>query len=112
MKRLSGTSISTVRDLRMADDRVLEPVFGRYTQKTRDRAAGIDDRPVVPARAEKSISAEETYDTDLASREDMERELLRLTERTASRLRKAALAAGTVQIKIREARFQDLHPPA
>ena len=118
MKRLSGTSISTIRDLRMADDRVLEPVFGRYTRKTRDRAAGIDDRPVMPARAEKSISAEETYDADLASREDMERELLRLTERTASRLRKAALAAGTVQIKIREASFKTytrqrkLQPPA
>ncbi len=106
LKRLSSTSISTVRDLRVAEDRMLEPIFGRYTRKTRDRAAGIDDRPVVPARAEKSISAEETYDSDLASREDMERELLRLTERTAARLRKAGLAAGTVQIKIRQADFK------
>ncbi|MGB5690259.1 MAG: DNA polymerase IV [Woeseiaceae bacterium] len=106
LKRLSHTSISTVRDLRMAEDRVLAPIFGRYTQKTRDRAAGIDDRPVVPARAEKSISAEETYDSDLTSREHMERELLRLTERTASRLRKGGLAAGTVQIKIRQADFK------
>jgi len=106
LKRLSSTSISTVRDLRVAEDRMLEPIFGRYTRKTRDRAAGIDDRPVVPARAEKSISAEETYDSDLASREDMERELLRLTERTAARLRKAGLAAGTVQIKVRQADFK------
>ena len=106
LKRLSRTSISTVRDLRMAENRVLEPIFGRYTHKTRDRAAGIDARPVVPARAEKSISAEETYDSDLVSREHMERELLRLTERTASRLRKGGLAAGTVQIKIREADFK------
>jgi len=118
LKRLSGTSVSTVRDLRMAEDRVLEPIFGRYTRKTRDRASGIDDRPVVPARAEKSISAEETYDTDLAVREDMERELLRLTERTASRLRKANLAAGTIQIKIRQADFKTytrqrkVQPPA
>ena len=118
LKRLSGTSISTIRDLRMAEDRILEPVFGRYTRKTRDRASGIDDRPVIPARAEKSISAEETYDTDLAVREDMERELLRLTERTASRLRKSSLAAGTVQIKIRQADFKTytrqrkMRPPA
>ncbi len=105
LKRLSRASISTVRDLRTADDRVLEPIFGRYTQKTRDRAAGIDDRPVVAAREEKSISAEETYDTDLARREDMERELLRLAEKTTARLRKAGLAASTVQIKIREPDF-------
>jgi DNA polymerase-4 len=118
LKRLSGSSISTVRDLRTAEDRTLEPIFGRYTRKTRERAAGIDDRSVVPARAEKSISAEETYDSDLASREDMERELLRLTERTASRLRKGGLAAGTVQIKIRQADFKTftrqrkVQPPA
>jgi len=118
LKRLSGTSVSTVRDLRMAEDRVLEPIFGRYTRKTRDRASGIDDRPVIPARAEKSISAEETYDTDLAVREDMERELLRLTERTASRLRRANLAAGTIQIKVRQADFKTytrqrkVQPPA
>jgi DNA polymerase-4 len=118
LKKLSGTSISTVRDLRLADDRILEPVFGRYTRKTRDRASGIDDRPVVSSRAEKSISAEETYDIDLTSREEMERELLRLTERTATRLRKAGLSAGTVQIKIRQSSFETctrqrrVHPPA
>jgi len=106
LKRLAGTAISTVRDLRLADDRILEPVFGRYTQKTRDRASGIDDRPVVPSRAEKSISAEETYDSDLATRDAMERELLRLAERTTSRLRKADLAAGTVQVKIRQSDFK------
>ena len=106
MKRLSGTGISTFRDLRMAETRILEPVFGRFTQKTRDRAAGIDDRPVVPAREEKSISAEETYDKDLATRESMDRELLRLTERTATRLRKAGLVAGTIQIKIRQSDFK------
>ena len=106
LKRLDGTAIRTVRDLRLADDRLLEPVFGRYTQKTRERASGIDARPVIPSRAEKSISAEETYDKDLTSIDAMERELLRLTERTATRLRKAGLAAGTVQIKIRQSDFK------
>jgi DNA polymerase-4 len=105
LKRLSGVSISTVRDLRMADDGVLEPIFGRYTQKTRDRAAGVDNRPVVASREEKSISAEETYDTDIATRAEMECELLRLTEKTSARLRKAGLAAATVQVKIRQPDF-------
>jgi DNA polymerase-4 len=35
----------------------------------------------------------------------MERQLLRLAERTAGRLRKAALSAGTVQVKIRQSDF-------
>ena len=106
LKRLAGTGIETVRDLRLAEDRVLEPVFGRFTRKTRDRAAGIDGRPVTPSRAEKSISAEQTYGSDLARREDMERELLKLTERTTTRLRRAELAAATVQIKIRQSDFR------
>lgn len=105
LKRLSRVPITTVRDLRTADDHVLEPIFGRYTRKTRDRAAGIDDRPVVPSREEKSISAEETYDTDLAQRPQMERELLRLAEKTTARLRKAGFAAATIQVKIRQPDF-------
>ncbi len=104
--RLHEVNIRTIRDLRLAPDRDLEPIFGRYTQRTRDRASGIDSRPVVPSREEKSISAEETYDVDLSERQDMERELLRLAETTARRLRKAELQAGTVQIKIRLPDFQ------
>lgn len=118
LKRLHGIHIQTVRDLRQALDRDLEPIFGRYTQKTRDRASGIDSRPVVPSREEKSISAEETYDQDLSDPSVMNREILRLTERTAARLRKASLAASTIQIKIRRADFttytrqQRVKPPA
>ena len=104
--RLHKVNVRTIRDLRSAPDRDLEPIFGRYTQRTRDRASGIDSRPVVSNREEKSISAEETYDVDLSARQDMERELLRLAETTARRLRKAQLQAGTVQIKIRLPDFQ------
>ena len=118
LKHLARIGVASVRDLRLAKDRDLEPVFGRYTQKTRERASGIDARPVVPSRAEKSISAEETFATDLSNPADMERELLRLSERTAARLRKAELCAGTVQVKIRRADFttftrqRKLNPPA
>lgn len=117
LKRLAAASISTVRDLREADDRTLEPIFGRYTHRTRERAAGIDQRPVVASRKEKSISAEETYDTDLERRDDMERELLRLAEKTTARMRKASLAAATLHVKIRQPDFttvtrqQKLTPP-
>jgi len=106
LARLHAIGVHTIAELRSASDRDLEPVFGRFTQKTRDRASGIDERPVVASRAEKSISNEQTYDTDLCDRRDLQQQLLRLTERTASRLRKAALCAGTVQVKIRQSDFR------
>ena len=105
LKRLTAAGLSTVGDIRLADPALLERVFGRFAEKTRQRAGGIDDRPVVPVRAEKSISAEETYDTDLSDPEDMRTRLLGLTEKTSARLRKAGLEAGTVQVKIRRADF-------
>ena len=105
LARLSKKRIETVADLRTAPDRDLEPIFGRFTQKTRDRASGIDSRPVEPSRTDKSISAEKTFDKDLSRTQDMDRQLLALTERTASRIRAKNLVAGTVQIKIRQADF-------
>jgi DNA polymerase-4 len=103
--RLRQQDIATVQDLREADTHVLERLFGRFAEKTRQRASGIDDRPVVPARQEKSISAEETYDSDIDDPEVLYARLQGLAERTAGRLRKAGLAAGTVQVKIRRADF-------
>ncbi len=117
LARLHNVNVYNIVDLRQAPDRDLEPVFGRYTQRTRDRASGIDNRPVVPDREEKSISAEETYPVDLSDRQDIDRELLTLSETTARRLRKSNLQAGTVQIKIRQSDFQtftrqrSLQPP-
>jgi len=114
---LHKVGIRTVADLRLAHDRDIEPIFGRYAQRTRERAAGIDTRVVIPSREEKSISAEETFEQDLVDRNDMDKELLSLSETTARRLRKAELQAGTIQIKIRQADFQtftrqkSLQPP-
>jgi len=117
LAKLNERSIETVADLRVAPDRDLEPIFGRFTQKTRDRASGIDNRPVIPSRPEKSISAEETFDSDLTETSAMDRQLLGLAERTASRLRAKELVAGTVQVKIRQSDFttftrqRTLRPP-
>lgn len=118
LARLQRLSIYTVTDLRHASDRDLESVFGRFAARTRDRAAGIDERPVISSRADKSISAEETFDADLTHRTAMIQELLRLAERTSSRLRAKELIAGTVQIKIRQHDFKTytrqcaLRPPS
>jgi DNA polymerase IV len=105
LARLEARDVRTLRDLRLASDAVLEPVFGRFSERMRARASGADDRPVLAERQEKSISAEETFPVDLHDPRQMQREVLRLTERTARRLQRQALAADTVHLKIREADF-------
>ncbi len=106
LARLHRIRIHKIGDLRQAGDAGLRPIFGRFSQRMRDKAAGIDDRPVTALRAEKSISSEETFGDDLSARADMDKALLALAETTAQRLRRAGLTAGTVFIKIREADFQ------
>lgn len=118
LARLHRHRIRTIRDLRTAPDAELDAVFGRYAARMRERASGIDGRAVVSERSEKSVSAEATFSSDLDTLEAMQRELLRLAERTAGRLRQKDLFAGTVQLKVRAADFStftrqcSLRPPS
>jgi DNA polymerase-4 len=66
---------------------------------------GRDDRRVVPLEPDKSIGAEETFSVDVDDPAVIARELLRLSERTAARLRASRQAGRTVSIKVRFADF-------
>jgi DNA polymerase-4 len=100
-----AAGILSCGDLRRAGDEVLQRLFGRHAKAMRDRASGSDDRPVEPNREEKSISAEETFATDIREVSRLTVQLLRLADRTASRLRAQQLIAGTVSVKIRRGDF-------
>jgi len=62
---------------------------------------GVDDRPVEPEREAKSISHEETYSTNKHEPAELQRELVRLADAVAARLRAAHLGARTITIKVR-----------
>jgi DNA polymerase-4 len=104
-ERVEAAGITTLGQLREAPDAVLWPIFGRDSQRMRERAAGIDDRPVMSEWDEKSISAEETFFSDLTDPARMRAEVLRLSDRASARMRAQNLAAGCVQVKIRRADF-------
>ncbi len=104
-KRLNRARIHTLGELRMASPSHLQPIFGRYTARMQQRAAGIDDRPVQSLVDDKSISAEETYDTDLTDRAQISSALVGLADMVAERVRKKSLVAGVVRVKIRRADF-------
>jgi DNA polymerase-4 len=104
-ERVEAAGLATLGQLRVASDTVLWPIFGRDAQRMRERASGIDERPVMSEWDEKSISAEETFFSDLADPAKMQSEVLRLADRASQRMRAQNLAAGCVQVKIRRADF-------
>ncbi|MCZ8131002.1 MAG: DNA polymerase IV [Steroidobacteraceae bacterium] len=103
--RLEECGLHTLGQLRAAPDAVLWPLFGKHTQNVRDRAAGIDERPVEADWQEKQVSAEETFDVDLKRAADMHAELAKLADRVGVRLRAKELTASTVVVKIRRRDF-------
>ncbi len=103
--RLDEQGLFTLGQLRRAPESVLWPLFRRETRRIRERAAGIDDRPVIADVAEKQISSEETFETDIRDHERLHAALARLAERTAARLRTRQLKAGQVAVKIRRRDF-------
>jgi DNA polymerase-4 len=105
---LGNRGIRRIRELRECPPELLTPVFGRFTSRMLDRARGIDHRPVESASEAKSISAEETFDQDLAELSDMLDQLRLLALRTAQRLTRKELAASTVSVKIRDREFRTL----
>jgi DNA polymerase-4 len=100
-----AAGIRSFGELRAAGDELVWRVFGKHGRLMRERASGIDDRPVEAHREEQSISAEQTFDTDIKDGPDLRAHLMRLADRTATRLRAHDLAAGRVTVKIRRGDF-------
>ncbi len=68
-------------------------------------AWGRDERSVVRQQREKSIGSDETFAYDVDDPVVIHRELLRLADRTAARVRSAGMMGRTVSIKVRFADF-------
>ncbi|MDQ3503512.1 MAG: DNA polymerase IV [Actinomycetota bacterium] len=82
--------------------RALGPATGAHLSAL---AWGRDDRSVVPHEPDRSLGAEHTFATDIDDPAVVARELLRLSERTAARLRATGQVGRTVSIKVRFADF-------
>lgn len=104
-ERVEAAGLRTLGELRAATDAVLWPLFGRDTPRLRERAAGIDDRPVRPDLEEKSLSAEDTFAQDLADPRTLDVQLSRLADLASERLRARGLMAGRIGVKIRRHDF-------
>lgn len=105
---LSDYGVTTIGQLAALPPGLLHRRFGRHGDDLWRRARGIDDAPVEPMHAPKSIGHEHTFHVDTADPGRLEATLLDLAESVAGRLRRHDLAAGAVQLKLRYEGFETL----
>lgn len=105
-ERLARLDITTCGQLANADLEALQRTFGRRAEELRQRARGVDSRPVQAERGRrKSLSQEITFSEDVADPAVMKRELAAMGEAVAALLRERSLVANTVVVKFRWADF-------
>ncbi|HXF87729.1 MAG TPA: DNA polymerase IV [Xanthobacteraceae bacterium] len=106
--RFARDGFRLIADLQRADERDLMRRYGVEGQRLAQLCRGIDSRTLNPDRPRKSISAEITFDRDLASFRPLEKQLWTLSEEVADRLKQAGISGSTVTLKLKTADFRIL----
>jgi DNA polymerase-4 len=105
-QRLARDGLRTIGDLQRAGESELRRRYGAEGARLFRLARGLDDRAVRAEREAKSISAETTFDRDIAEFRPLELRLWRLAEKVSARLKANALAGSTVTLKLKSADFR------
>ncbi|MFN7140870.1 MAG: Y-family DNA polymerase, partial [Limisphaerales bacterium] len=104
---LKGVGILTIADLQdYTGD--LRKLVGSFAPVLKRYAFGEDDRPLETEWETKSISNEETFDTDTDDRRILRATLRQQSEEIASELQEKKLGAYTIQVKVRYSDFTTL----
>ena len=107
--RLERFGVRTAGDLAALPVHTLVDALGQaWGRSLHDLAHNRDARAVEPDRAPKSVGHEETYGRDHHDHEPLRREVIRLADAVASRLRRQGLAGRTVTVKVRFADFRTI----
>ena len=101
-ERLRRVGVHTVADLEeISQDELVRIVGQAHGRSLYLLARADDDRPVVAEREAKSVSVEDTYETDLVERRLLEGLLDRQAAKVTDRLRRARLSGRTITLKVR-----------
>ena len=107
-KELQKHGIQTIQQLRTAPKYQLSMVFKNQVYDIIRLAQGIDNRRVIPHTEAKSISAEETFSTDIKEKEVLLGVLHNQVEEVSQRLRAEKLQCRTITLKIRYGDFRTI----
>ena len=104
--RYARDGFQRIADLQRAGEITLMRRYGDEGRRLARLAYGIDARKVSANRETKSVSAETTFDSDIADFRALERILWRQVEEVSARLKAKALAGSTVTLKLKSADFR------
>lgn len=102
---LMQRGVETISYLAHIPVEMLESLFGKTGTALWRKANGIDETPVIPYREQKSISTEQTFDSDTTNITALHARLSRMTEEIAFELRKQQKLTGCISVKIKYANF-------
>ena len=107
-KKLDAMGIKTLGDVRRFSEASLIGRLGKFGHRLFELASGSDESPVVPSPEHKSISSEETLAVNTSDKSFLNQYMLRQSEDVGRQLRKLALKAKTVTIKIKHGDFKQI----
>jgi DNA polymerase IV len=108
-QKLHRLGIFTVGELAHTPRATLRPAFGPHASGLLSELAwGRDRRRVTPMEPEHSVGSQETFGRDTDDPDTVRRELLRMADRTARRMRKQRMLGRTISISVRFADFTEL----
>ena len=106
--KLAGDGIATIAELRGVDEHQLLRRYGIIGRRLYRFSRGEDDRRVDPDGETKSISAETTFDEDIASTDLLAAELWPLCETVSARMKRYGLLGRSVHLKLKTSDFKIL----
>jgi DNA polymerase-4 len=106
--RFAKDGYRLIADIQRADERELMRRYGAEGLRLSRLARGIDVRVVDPVRERKSVSAENTFETDIASFRPLEKRLWAAAEEVSDRLKEKELCGSTVTLKLKTSDFRIL----
>ena len=103
---LLDLGIETIGDLQNCNPVMLEQQLGKHGRDLWNRGQGMSMSTVNSYHESKSISSENTFQQNISSVDELETEIVRLTEKIAHELRQENKMAGCVAVKIRYPDFE------
>lgn len=103
LRKMGIVKIKTVQEMPLE---IMDNILGENGKTIWKKANGIDNSPVTPYTERKSISSEETFETDTIDVKRMKTILAGMTERLAYQLRRENKLTSNVSVKIRYSDFE------